>query len=334
MQVILQACDSKYIILEKIGYGATCSVFKGYSTNDNSRKIYAIKIFKEQYKKYYEKEVSIKRNLPLKSFLALIKHGEGQIHQEQKNSSNIIPKPFDINISDKLNGKVFYEIEEIAENGELFNYVYELGKGFIEPICSKIFIKILKNVKLLHENNIIHGDIKPENILIGNDFDIKLIDFGFSQKINKKNNSIINSTERSDKYSSPEIRKANIAGYDGIKSDIFSLGVLLFVITVGRFPFNASSFSDKKYRLIMTKKYDLFWANFENYNLSSEFKNLINRLISYEPKERLSIDEILEHPWIKMNVKYNYINKNEFYIDEEVVKELKKRKEFMKKKAN
>ena len=334
MQIILQTCDSKYIILEKIGYGATCSVFKGYSLVDNSHKIYAIKIFKEQYKKYYEKEVSIKKNFHSKFFLSLIKNGEGQIHQEQKNSSNLLPHKSLINISDKYNSKIFYEIEEIAENGELFNYVSELGKGFPEPISAKIFMKILKKVQILHENCIIHGDIKTENILVGNDFDLKLIDFGFSQKINKKNNNIVNSTEGSDTYSSPEIRKVNIAGYDGIKSDIFSLGVLLFVITVGRFPFNSSSFSDKKYRLIMIKKYDSFWANFESYNLSSEFKHLINHLICFEPKERLMIEQIMEHPWIKMNVKYNYLNKNELFIDEDVVSELKKRQEFMKKKAN
>ena len=84
----------------------------------------------------------------------------------------------------------------------------------------------------------------------------------------------------------------------------------------------------------MIKKYDSFWANFESYNLSSEFKHLINHLICFEPKERLMIEQIMEHPWIKMNVKYNYLNKNELYIDEDVVSEFKKRQEFMKKKAN
>ena len=88
--------------------------------------------------------------------------------------------------------KVYHEIEEIAENGELFKYVYELNKGFTEQICAKIFLNIVKSVNLLHKKDIIHGDIKPENILIGNDFNIKLIDFGFSEKV-RKNNYIINS---------------------------------------------------------------------------------------------------------------------------------------------
>jgi serine/threonine protein kinase len=329
MQTVLEAGETKFILCQKIGQGGTCSVYKGYSPKDTSHKIYAIKIYKEQFKKYFDKEISISKSLPPKFFLSLIKFGSGHISQESINSSE--KKPLN-NISEKLNGqKVFYKIEEIAENGELFNYVYELKKGFSEKISAKIFINILKSVKILHENSIIHGDIKPENILVGKDFGLKLIDFGFSQKFSKKNN-IINNTEGSDTYSSPEIRKGHITGYDGVKSDIFSLGVLLFVITVGRFPFNLSGYSDKKYRLIMTKNFEQFWKNFDNYNLSEEFKELINHLICYDPCQRYSIDEIFEHPWIKNKVNYSF--HKDYQIDDDVVNELKQRKEFMVKKTN
>ena len=334
MQTILEANDSKYILLQKIGFGGTCSVFKGYSLSDDSQKMLAIKIFKEQTKKYFDKEILINKMLPSKFFLSLINYGSGFIHQEKKNSSNSVEPKNINNCSEKLSGKVLYKIEEMAENGELFNYIYFIEKGFSEKISAKIFLAILKSVKILHENNIIHGDIKPENILVGNDFNLKLIDFGFSSKFNKKNNNIIFTTEGSDQYSPPEIRKANIAGYDGIKSDIFSLGVLLFVITLGRFPFSLSSYIDKKYRLIMNKKYDLYWANYESFNLSEEFKDLMNHLISFDPKERLSIEEILEHPWIKMNINNKEIKKNENNIDGDVVEELKKRKNYIEKKKN
>ena len=331
MQTVLEAGETKFILCQKIGQGGTCSVYKGFSPKDISHKIYAIKIYKEQYKKYFDKEISISKSLPPKYFLSLLKFGSGHISQESINSSE--NKPLN-NISEKLNGqKVFYKIEEIAENGELFNYVYELKKGFSEKISAKIFVNILKSVKILHENSIIHGDIKPENILVGNDFGLKLIDFGFAQKFNKKNN-IINNTEGSDTYSAPELRKGHITGYDGVKSDIFSLGVLLFVITVGRFPFNLSGYSDKKYRLIMTKNFEQFWKNFDNYNLSEEFKELINHLICYDPCQRYSIDEIFEHPWIKNKVNFNNSFNKDYQIDDDVLNELKQRKEFMVKKAN
>ena len=330
MQTILEVEDSKYILLQKIGYGGTCSVFKGYAIEDNTHKFYAIKIFKEQHKKYFEKEIQINKSLPPKHFLSLIKYGSGYFCQErdsneQKQKVNTILEKYNRN-------KIFYKIEEIAENGDLFTYVYELGKGFPEKISDKIFINILKNVKILHENNIIHGDIKPENILIGNDFSLKIIDFGFSQKLNNNSNTIYN-TEGSETYSSPEVKKANFTGYDGIKSDIFSLGVLLFVITVGRFPFKTSGFSDKKYRLILSKRYEHYWKNFDKFNLSKEFKDLINNLVCFDPNQRLSIDDILDHPWIKKNVIFNNSD-DESCVDPDISNELKKRKDIMKKKTN
>lgn len=334
MQTILETNDSKYILLKRIGYGSSCLVFKGYSLNDDSHRMLAIKIYKGHNRKYFDKEILINNNLPSKYFLSVINYGTGFIYQENNNSLNIGESNNINNDSDNFNGKVLYKIEELAENGDLFNYIYELHNGFPEKISSKIFSLIIKNVKILHQNNIVHGDIKPENILLGNDFAPKLIDFGFSTIFDKKNNNIIFATEGSDIYSSPELKKANINGYDGIKSDIFSLGVLLFVITVGRFPFYRSSYSDKKYRLIMNKKFEKYWSNFDKYNLSNEFKDLINHLICFDPKERLSIEEILEHPWIKINEPNNELNKNEFHIDKNVVEELRGRKYLMEKKTN
>ena len=334
MQTILETNDSKYILLKRIGYGGSCLVFKGYSLNDDSQKILAIKIYKEYHKKYFDKEILININLPTKYFLSVISYGTGFIYTDNNNLINITESNNINNYSEIINGKVFYKIEELAENGELFNYIYELDKGFPEEISSKIFSSIIKSLQILHQNNIIHGDIKRENILLGNNFVPKLIDFGFSTKLKEKNNNIIFSTEGSDIYSSPELRKANINGYDGIKSDIFSLGVLLFVITIGKFPFYSSSYSDKKYRLIMKQKFEKYWAIFEKYNLSNEFKDLINHLICFDPKERFSIEEILEHPWIKLNESNKELNKNEFCIDKDVVEELERRKYCMEKKTN
>ena len=71
MQTILETCDSKYILLQDIGYGGTSSVFKGYSINDDSHKILAIKMFKEYHRKYFEKEISINNILPPKHFSVL-----------------------------------------------------------------------------------------------------------------------------------------------------------------------------------------------------------------------------------------------------------------------
>lgn len=326
MQTILETGDLNYVLLQKIGFGGTCSVYRGYSVEENVHSIYAIKIFKDQHKKYFEKEILVNKILPQKYFLKLINYGSGYIYQKNENSLNQ-----NNNISEKYNGKVFYIIEEIAENGELFNYIYELNEGFSERISCKIFTQILKYAKILHDNRIAHCDIKPENVIIGKKFNLKLIDFGFSEILGKEDNFIYE-YKGSEIYSSPEVRNRNMNGYDGIKNDIFSLGVLLFVITIGRFPFEKSNYSDRKYRLIMNKKYDDFWSYYEQYNLTDEFKHLINNLLCYDPSERFTIDEILQHLWIKMFFNENNDNKNNNFIndiDDEVVEELKKRKEII-----
>ena len=236
---ILETEDIKYNLIELIGSGATCEVYKGHPM-ENSSALFAIKIFKERNRNFFEKETFIHEILNNSNyFLPLKKAGSGYIHRTPEESI------FTYMNEEETLEKVFYEIEELAENGELFNYVYDIGKGFNEEICAKIFYDIIKSVELLHKKGIVHCDIKPENILIGNDFKPKLIDFGFSQKIRDENNYIIDSSSGSDIYCAPEIRKVHIQGYNGIKSDIFSLGVLLFVIKVGKFPFSSILFACK-----------------------------------------------------------------------------------------
>ena len=327
---ILETEDIKYNLTAKIGKGGTCQVYKGHPFEDSS-KLYAIKIYKEYNKKFYFKEISIHEILGEHSlFLSMKKSGIGYLHSQEDN--------FLFNRNEIIQTeKVYYVIEELAENGELFNYVYELNKGFNDQICAKIFLSIIKRVQILHKKGIIHGDIKPENVLVGNDLDIKLIDFGFSEKV-KNSNYIINNTEGSDTYCSPETRRGHIQGYNGIKSDIFSLGVLLFVIRAAKFPFNVSGYSDNRYRSIMNKDYEQYWNGFSKDNFSEEFKDLINHLICYEPSERLSIEEIMEHPWIIKNTCFKdnddiHIDDNDCcnIIDKDVISELKYRRNYMNK---
>ena len=92
-------------------------------------------------------------------------------------------------------------------------------------------------------------------------------------------------------------------GFDAIKNDIYSLDALLFVITIGEFPYEIASFSDDKYRYIIKKNYNRFWEYFNDIEISDEFKDLINGLICITPSQRFNIEQILEHPWLKKYIK-------------------------------
>ena len=135
-----------------------------------------------------------------------------------------------------------------------------------------------------------------------------------------------------DIYCGPETRKAYVGGFDGVKNDIFSLGVLVFVITVGAFPFHKASLSDEKYKYIIKRNYRRFWECFNYIELSDEFKDLINNLICIKPSQRMEIDQILEHPWIKKYTKISYDNncsqadlENDFY-GKDIIDEFNSRK--------
>lgn len=94
----------------------------------------------------------------------------------------------------------------------------------------------------------------------------------------------------------PEIKEGKT--YDGKKIDIFSTGVILFIIVQGIFPFKEAKKDEYFYKLILENKLDTYWKKVGGQTLSSEFKDLILQIFSYDPKRRPSIEDIKKHPWM------------------------------------
>ena len=327
MTFLLENNKNKYILEQKIGKGVTCKCYIGHKLAEENSEEYAIKIFPQKYYQYYENEIKCLTKLQENNnIIKLYEYGQGflspLINNENKSEKKLI----------------YYQILEYASNGELKDYVNGKSTRIPENISAKIFIKILKIVKYLHENNIAHCDLKPENILLDNNFNPKLNDFGFSQEFNReKGDFLLHKRSGTPKYSSPDVRLAFTKGYDGVKNDIFSLGVLLFVITIGVFPFDSATYSDEKYKFIIKGRYRQFWEFFSDVDISEEFKDLINNLLSLNPSKRLSIDEILNHPWILKQLGINYKEENADHLtlnesfnddifDQEIFDEFKSRK--------
>ena len=270
--------------------------------------------------------------------IKLYGYGQGNLTPFNNDDENNSDANTD-NIKDKK--IVYYQVLEYAINGELKDYVYDTKTRIPENISAKIFFQIVQGVKYLHDNNIAHCDLKPENVLLDKSFNPKISDFGFSQKFNgEKGDYLLHQFSGSKIYCSPETNFAYTKGFDGIKNDIFSLGVLLFGITIGKFPFQRSSYSDEKYKFIIKKNYKRFWEYFDYIEITEEFKDLINNLICITPSQRLSIEQILNHPWITKNLGQNYIsqnneiykNDNNDFIDQAVFGEFNSRKkEYIKK---
>ncbi len=177
MTFLLEDNNKKYILKSKIGNGATCECFIGQKMNENSPDIFAIKIFPQKYYEFYSNEVKLFTKVKgHKNIITLYEFGKGTLTPISNNDSTNNDKQI-----------IYYQVLEYAENGELKDYVNGTNSRISENISVKIFVKLANVIKYLHENNIAHCDIKPENVLMGKNFIPKINDFGFSQEFNGEN---------------------------------------------------------------------------------------------------------------------------------------------------
>ena len=165
--------------------------------------------------------------------------------------------------------KYVYMVFELLENGDLVQF-FKNKPLFDEPELIPFFRKIVKGVGYLHNKNILHRDIKLDNILLDKNLNPKIIDFGISSIYN--NNQKIYDTAGTPVYLAPEVIKAE--GKVGPKSDVWSLGVLLYLLTYGVVPFKAPDMQALYNKIIIGK------FSFPKYDYSSiELTDLISKML-------------------------------------------------------
>ena len=191
---------------------------------------------------------------------------------------------------------------DLAKKRCIFEYIHfpkeGFTKGFGEPYSKVIFYKIVKNIQIIHEKGISHRDIKLGNVLLdGDDFDVKITDFGLSIEYSSK---LIGNCG-TNIYKAPEI----YGEYDGFKIDVFSLGVTLLKLTYYQICFEKEPRLSKLYSLLTSKeeeKLEFFWKVLKCVNKveeepSDDLKDLFYKMIEPNPKKRITIKQILKHKW-------------------------------------
>jgi len=159
---------------------------------------------------------------------------------------------------------------------------------------------MMSGLNYMHSKGYAHRDIKPENLLLTSDFVLKIADFGFATLLEGKDKSGILKTKLgTDGYMAPEIQKKN---YVGTQVDIFAAGVILFIMYTASPPFEKSIPEDPYYRLIKDKNYAAFW-NFHSKRkpagfFTDDFKDLIQKMLAFDPSERPTMVQIASHPWV------------------------------------
>jgi len=141
---------------------------------------------------------------------------------------------------------------------------------------------------------VVHRDLKLENILVDEGMDLKVADFGFAtfKKIDK-----LKSYRGTMTYMAPEIKEGKT--YDGRQIDMFSTGVILFIIVQGIFPFKEAKRDEYFYNLLLQGRVDHYWKKVGGERLSPEFKDLILSMFSYDPSKRPTVDQLKNHPFMK-----------------------------------
>lgn len=186
-------------------------------------------------------------------------------------------------------------LQEYAHGQDLFSLMEE-QECLNETQARKILSQLLNAIKHLHRHNIVHRDIKLENVIINDDYELKLIDFGLSVKI--KNDSSLYDISGSQSYLSPEILEMtklpqSKAGY-GRPVDLWACGVVLYVLLSGAFPFWHED-SIAMFNLIRNCEWQFEEDDWEF--ISTDARDLISKLLTRNPKIRLTAEEALQHPW-------------------------------------
>ncbi|KHN83162.1 Serine/threonine-protein kinase kin-29 [Toxocara canis] len=178
-----------------------------------------------------------------------------------------------------------YIVTEYAGHGEVFEMLMEKGR-VEEAEARRLFQQTSAAVAYCHARGIVHRDLKAENLLLDAHNDVKLIDFGFSNF--QQPQSLLSTWCGSPPYAAPELLLGK--EYDGMKADVWSLGVVLYILVTGGFPFPGHSL-DKLKRAVLAGQLKIpYWV-------SVECSDLIRKMLTFHPGKRYSIENVVQHRW-------------------------------------
>ena len=173
---------------------------------------------------------------------------------------------------------------------ELFDYIVQRGR-MPEDEARRFFQQIIAAVEYCHRHKIVHRDLKPENLLLDDQLNVKIADFGLSNIMTDGN--FLKTSCGSPNYAAPEVISGKL--YAGPEVDVWSAGVILYVMLCGRLPFD-DDFIPALFKKISNGVYTL-----PNY-LSQGAKHLLTRMLVVNPLNRITIHEIMEDEWFKVDI--------------------------------
>jgi len=187
-----------------------------------------------------------------------------------------------------------YIVLEFVTGGELFDKIASKGR-LKEDEARKYFQQLINAVDYCHSRGVFHRDLKPENLLLDSSGLLKVSDFGLSALAQQvREDGLLHTTCGTPNYVAPEV--INNKGYDGAKADLWSCGIILFVLMAGYLPFEDSNLM-ALYKKIHKASFTCpAW-------FSTSAKKLIQRILDPNPSTRITIAEVVENEWFKKGYK-------------------------------
>ncbi|KAH1003233.1 hypothetical protein HUJ05_011166 [Dendroctonus ponderosae] len=182
--------------------------------------------------------------------------------------------------------QTIYMVTEYASNGEIFDHLVAKGR-MAEPEAKRVFSQIVAAVAYCHSQGVVHRDLKAENLLLDHNLNIKLADFGFSNQFSEGN--LLSTFCGSPPYAAPELFRG--LQYDGRRADIWSLGVVLYVLVCGSLPFDGHTLQALR-NVVMEGKFRI------PYFMSQDCERLIRHMLVVDPEKRLNMAQISQHKWL------------------------------------
>ncbi|XP_010526294.1 PREDICTED: CBL-interacting serine/threonine-protein kinase 6-like [Tarenaya hassleriana] len=257
----------KYELGRLLGHGTFAKVY--HARNVQSGKSVAMKVVgKEKVMKVGMAE-QIKREI---SVMRMVKHPNiVELHEVMASKSKI------------------YFAMELVRGGELFAKV---AKGRLREDVARVYFKqLISAVDFCHSRGVYHRDLKPENLLLDEEGNLKVTDFGLSAfSDHLKQDGLLHTTCGTPAYVSPEV--IGKKGYDGAKADLWSCGVILFVLLAGYLPFQDDNLVNM-YRKIHRGDFKCPpW-------FSSDARKLVTKLLDPNPSTRISTEKVMESSWFR-----------------------------------
>lgn len=252
----------KYELKETLGRGNFSKVKRGIHIE--TKEVVAVKIVNIQNLEKQGMERQVKREI---SVLKSMKHINVVQMKEVLKSTNHI-----------------YIVMELITGGELFDKIVA-AKKFEEDTARRYFRQLIEGISYCHQNNIAHRDLKPENLLLDASDNLKISDFGLSGIVNS--NSLLQTICGTPHYVAPEVLTGK---YEGKKADIWSCGIILFVMLSGCHPFDGETVND------LFKRIENLEFKYPQY-FSSEARALLDKIIIVDPECRATIEDIRTDEW-------------------------------------